>query len=241
MVGGRCSTHTGRTTYEEVTMAIDDACHQTSELPSETASTASTSEVVRFVSPYQLAISELSARFGILRDELTHPDRGCPIEQVSSRVKSFDRIAAKARRLGCPLTPEWMRRTILDIAGVRVVCGVISDTYRVATLIGAQPDVTVLVFEDYIAKPKLNGYRGLHMTIEIPVLMPDRVEQVPVELQIRTRAMDIWASFEHRFRYRDHRLVSTRLVDELTEAADAAHRLDMAIERLHNASGSQTA
>jgi putative GTP pyrophosphokinase len=99
----------------------------------------------------------------------------------------------------------------------------------------------VLVFEDYIAKPKLNGYKSLHMTIEIPVLMPDRIEQVPVELQIRTRAMDIWAGFEHRFRYRDHRLVPTRPVDELTEAADAAHRLDMAIERLHNASGSQTA
>ncbi len=226
-------------------MAIDDACHQTSELPSETTSMTtsmgSTSEVVRFVSPYQLAISGLSARFGILRDELTHPERGCPIEQVSSRVKTFDRIVAKARTVGCPLTPEWMRRMILDIAGVRVVCGVISDTYRVASMIGAQPDVRVLIVEDYIAKPKLNGYKSLHMTIEIPVLLPDRVEPVPVELQIRTRAMDIWASFEHRFRYRDHRLVSTRVVDELTEAADAAHRLDMAIERLHNAAGSQTA
>jgi len=222
-------------------MAIDDVCHQTSELPSDTTSMGSTSQIVEFVAPYQLAILELSARFGILRDELTHPDRGCPIEQVSSRVKSFDRIVAKARRVGCPLTPEWMRRTILDIAGVRVVCGVISDTYRVASLVGAQPDVRVMEIDDYISKPKPNGYKSLHMTIEIPVLMPDRVQQVPVELQIRTRAMDIWASCDHRFRYRDHRLVSTRLVDELTEAADAAHRLDMAIERLHNAARSPTA
>ena len=222
-------------------MAIDDVCHQTSELPGDTTNMGSTAQFVEFVAPYQLAISELSARFGILRDELTHPDRGCPIEQVSSRVKSVDRIVAKARRMGCPLTPEWMRRTILDIAGVRVVCGVISDTYRVASLVGAQPDVRVMEIDDYISTPKPNGYKSLHMTIEIPVLMPDRVQQVPVELQIRTRAMDIWASFDHRFRYRDHRLVSTRLVDELTEAADAAHRLDMAIERLHNAARSPTA
>lgn len=222
-------------------MAIDDVCHQTSELPGDTTSTGSSSQFVEFVAPYQLAISELSARFGILRDELTHPDRGCPIEQISSRVKSVDRIVAKARRMGCPLTPEWMRRTILDIAGVRVVCGVISDTYRVASLVGAQPDVRVMEIDDYISTPKPNGYKSLHMTIEIPVLMPDRVQQVPVELQIRTRAMDIWASFDHRIRYRDHRLVSTRLVDELTEAADAAHRLDLAIERLHNAARSPTA
>ena len=97
-----------------------------------------------------------------------------------------------------------------------------------------------MVIDDYISKPKPNGYKSLHMTTEISVPMPDRVQQVPVELQIRTRAMDIWASFDHRFRYRDHRLVSTRLVDELTEAADAAHRLDMAIERLHNAERSPT-
>ena len=100
-------------------MAIDDVCHQTSELPSDTTSMGSTSQFVEFVGP---------------------------IEQVSSRVKSVDRIVAKARRVGCPLTPEWMRRTILDIAGVRVV----------------------------FSKPKPNGYKSLHMTIEIPVLMPDR-------------------------------------------------------------------
>ena len=89
-------------------MAIDDVCHQTSELPSDTTSMGSTSQFVEFVAPYQLAISELSARFGILRDELTHPDRGCPIEQVSSRVKSFDRIVARPEGWADRLTPEWI-------------------------------------------------------------------------------------------------------------------------------------
>ena len=197
-------------------MAIDDVCSPPEELPSDTtlvgsALHGSATEFTSFVSPYRLAVAELSARFGILRDELTGTDRRCPIEHVSSRVKS------------------------LDLAGVRVICGVISDTYRVASLLSVQPDVTVLVVEDYIAKPKPNGYKSLHMTIEIPVLLPDRVQQVKVELQLRTRAMDIWASFEHRFSYRDRRLMSPRLVDELAEAADAAHRLDLAIERLHNA------
>ena len=221
-------------------MAIDDVCSPPEELPSDTtlvgsALHGSATEFTSFVSPYRLAVAELSARFGILRDELTGTDRRCPIEHVSSRVKSLDRIVAKAERMGCRPALEWIRCSILDIAGVRVICGVISDTYRVASLLSAQPDVTVLVVEDYIAKPKPNGYKSLHMTIEIPVLLPDRVQQVKVELQLRTRAMDIWASFEHRFSYRDRRLMSPRLVDELAEAADAAHRLDLAIERLHNA------
>lgn len=186
-----------------------------------------------FVLPYQRAIFTVGETIAAVAGELTHPDRGCPIEQVSSRVKSLDRIVAKAQRICCPVSPESIRRAILDIAGVRIVCGVISDVYRVARLLGDRADVTVIEVEDYIARPKANGYKSLHMTLEVPVSVNERVEHLPVELQIRTRAMDYWASFEHRFFYRSRRVISERQVQELSQAADAAHRLDMAIERLH--------
>ncbi|WP_016880631.1 MULTISPECIES: GTP pyrophosphokinase family protein [unclassified Rhodococcus (in: high G+C Gram-positive bacteria)] len=191
-------------------------------------------EFTQFVLPYQCAIATLTTKVHILRKGFTHLDRHCPIEHVSSRVKSPDSIMAKAQRLSCPLTVARIRQNIRDIAGVRVTCGLISDTYRVADLIGGQPDVTVLEVEDYIAKPKSNGYKSLHMAVEIPVFLSDRVVQVPVELQIRTIAMDFWASLEHKIYYKYQRSVPRRLLQELTEAADVAHRLDRKMERLHN-------
>ncbi len=119
---------------------------------------------------------------------------------------------AKAQRLRCPLTAADIRQNIRDIAGVRITCGLISDTYRVADLIGGQPDVTVLEVEDYIAKPKSNGYKSLHVAVEIPVFLSDRVVQVPVELQIRTIAMDFWASLEHKIYYKYQRSVPPPIV-----------------------------
>ncbi|MCZ4588103.1 GTP pyrophosphokinase family protein [Rhodococcus opacus] len=191
-------------------------------------------EFTQFVLPYQCAISTLITKVHILRKGFTHLDRHCPIEHVSARVKSPDSIMAKAQRLRCPLTAADIRQNIRDIAGVRITCGLISDTYRVADLIGGQPDVTVLEVEDYIAKPKSNGYKSLHVAVEIPVFLSDRVVEVPVELQIRTIAMDFWASLEHTIYYKYQSSVPRRLLQELTEAADVAHRLDRKMERLHS-------
>jgi putative GTP pyrophosphokinase len=193
----------------------------------------SDAEFARFVLPYRMAIWALSTKIAGLREELTHRDASCAIEEISSRVKSLDRLMAKAQRLRCPLTPTGIRRTVLDIGGVRVICGVISDTYRVANLLSRQSDVTVTGVEDYIAEPKPNGYKSLHLAVEVSVELIDRVQQVPVELQIRTRAMDFWASFEHRLVYRNRRVITRRLADDLVAAADAAHLLDITMERLH--------
>jgi putative GTP pyrophosphokinase len=215
-------------------MTVEDVCHLPAGLPPAIEFGHSSAEFSRFVLPYQFAIQALTTKVAILKEEFTQFDRDCPIEHVSSRVKSFDRILAKAQRLRCPLTTEHIRRNIRDIAGVRITCPVISDTYRVAGLLSSQPDVTVIEVEDYIAKPKPNGYKSLHITVEIPVVMSDGVEQVPVELQIRTIAMDLWAGFEHTIYRKNHRAVPRRLVNELTEAAEVAHRLDMTMERLHN-------
>jgi putative GTP pyrophosphokinase len=194
----------------------------------------STTEFARFALPYRIAISMLTTKVSMLKENLTDRDGYCPIAVVSSRVKTLDSIRRKAQRIGCPLTVDDIRTNILDIAGVRVTCGALADTYRIATMLSQQPDVTVIEVEDYIAHPKPNGYKSFHMTIEVPVFLSDRVEPVPVELQIRTIAMDSWASLEHKVYNTYERAVPPRLLNELTDAAEAAHRLDLKMQRLHN-------
>ena len=203
-------------------------------LPATTEFGRSDTKFARFALPYQIAISMLITKVRILKQEFTRRDGYCPIEVVSSRVKTHDSIAAKAQRVCCPLTADAIRTNILDIAGVRITCSRVSDTYRIAARLSELSDVTVIEVEDYIAKPKPNGYKGLHMIVEISVRLSNRVEQVPVEVQIRTIAQDLWASCEHTISDKYPRAIPGRLLDTLTDAADAAYRLDMKMERLHN-------
>ena len=212
-------------------MTVGDVYDLAPGLPATTEFGRSDTE---FALPYQIAISMLTTKVRILKQEFTRRDGYCPIEAVSSRVKTRDSIVAKAQRVCCPLTADDIRTNILDIAGVRITCGRVSDTYRIAARLSDLPDVTVIEVEDYIAKPKPNGYKSLHMIVEIPVRLSDRVEQVPVEVQIRTIAQDLWASCEHTISYKYPRAIPGRLLDTLIQAADAAYRLDMKMERLHN-------
>ena len=182
-----------------------------------------------FALPYQIAISMLTTKVRILKQAFTHRDGYCPIEAVSSRVKTHDSIVAKAQRVCCPLIADDIRANVLDVAGVRISCGRVSDTYRIAARLSELSDVAVIEVEDYIAKPKPNGYKGLHMIVEIPVRLSNRVEQVPVEVQIRTIAQDLWAC-EHAISDKYPRAIPGRLLDTLTHAA---YRLDMKMERLH--------
>jgi putative GTP pyrophosphokinase len=187
-----------------------------------------------FALPYQIAISMLTTKVRTLKQQFTRRDGYCPIEAVSSRVKTRDSIVAKAQRVCCPLTADDIRTNILDIAGIRITCGCVSDTYRIAARLSDLPDLTVIEVEDYIAKPKLNGYKSLHMIVEIPVRLSNRVQHVPVEMQIRPIAQDLWASCEHTISYKYPRAIPDRLLDTLTQAADAANRLDIKMERLHD-------
>ena len=215
-------------------MTVGDVYDLAPGLPATAEVGRSDTEFARFALPYQIAISMLTTKVNILKWEFTDRDGYCPIAAVSSRVKTLDSIRRKAQRICCPLSVDDIRTHILDIAGVRVTCGVISDTYRIATMLSQQPDITVIEVEDYISHPKPNGYKSFHMIIELPVFLSDRVERVPVELQIRTIAMDLWASLEHRI-YDDYeRAVPRRLLNELIDAADAAHRLDMTMQRLYD-------
>ena len=191
-------------------------------------------EFSRFMMLYQFGISELMTKVNILKDEFTHINQYSPIEHVTSRVKSPDSILRKAQRLNVPLTIDDISKNIFDIAGVRITCSFISDTYRIAEMLTSQTDLRVIEREDYIADPKPNGYKSLHLIVEVPVFMSDRVRHVPIELQIRTIAMDFWASLEHKIFYKYRGQIPDTLLAELTEAAESANKLDEKMESLHD-------
>lgn len=192
-----------------------------------------TPELTRFLMAYKFGLDEMMTKINILREELTLADRYCPIEHVSSRLKSLEGIREKALRIDCPPTLEAVRDGIFDIAGIRIVCSFISDAYTVMEMVTGQPDVELVRVRDYIAEPKSNGYKSLNLVVRVPVYLSDRVEHVFVEVQIRTVAMDFWASLEHKIHYRYHRAVPPRLAGDLREAAEMAGRLDEHMERLH--------
>ncbi|GAA4811837.1 GTP pyrophosphokinase family protein [Nocardioides caeni] len=188
----------------------------------------------RFRLRYRFALDEVTTKISILRQEFEENHDHSPIEHVRTRLKSIDSLLAKMERLGCPPALEHIESEIRDIAGVRVVCPFATDVYWISDLLTSQPDVTVLEVEDYIISPKPNGYRSLHLIIHIPVYLSDRTELVPVELQIRTIAMDFWASVEHSIYYKYDGTVPLGLLDELRAAAETATALDHTMSRLRD-------
>ena len=186
-----------------------------------------------FMMEYKFGIDEIMTKISILREEFVQTHAYNPIEHVTSRVKSPERLMDKISRRGCPPTFASIRESITDIAGVRVVCSFISDTYLIFDMLSSQSDVTVLQVKDYIAHPKSNGYKSLHAIVEVPVFLSDGPRPVVVELQVRTIAMDFWASLEHKIYYEYRDDVPSRLLDQLTEAAAAAYTLDATMETLH--------
>lgn len=190
-------------------------------------------DFARFLMEYQFAVDEVLTKVSILRQEYLHLHAYNPIEHVTSRIKKADALMAKIARRGCEPSLDVVRREITDIAGVRITCSFIADTYRVLDAITAQDDVTVLAVKDYIENPKPNGYKSLHAIIEIPVFLSTGPVPVPVELQIRTIAMDFWASLEHKIYYKYERAVPDHLAGELAAAAAIAEQLDRRMEELH--------
>jgi putative GTP pyrophosphokinase len=191
-------------------------------------------ELTRFMMSYKFATDEMMTKINILKEEFSSIHDYSPIEHVNFRLKSPEGILRKAIRKGCPLVLDDIRAQVQDIAGIRITCSFISDTYRVLDLLTGQRDITVLEVKDYIAGPKANGYKSLHLIATVPVFMSDRVERVPVEIQIRTVAMDFWASLEHKIFYKYQGEVPVDLVYDLKQAADVANRLDLKMERLHD-------
>jgi putative GTP pyrophosphokinase len=194
---------------------------------------STTTELRRFMMVYKFGLDEMLTKVNILKEELTFSDSGCPIEHVSSRLKSLESLTSKVRRIGSPMGLGDIATNVADIAGIRIVCSFISDVYLVMEMLTRQPDVDLVLVKDYIESPKPNGYKSLHLIVDTPVHMSDRISTARVEIQLRTVAMDFWASLEHKIYYKYDKDVPDALRQELTSAAEIANRLDEKMELLH--------
>jgi putative GTP pyrophosphokinase len=187
---------------------------------------------------HRFGMDEVVTKLSILRDEYAHLHDESPIESVSSRLKSPESLLEKIQRKGLRLedSPSFdqIRERVTDIAGVRVVCSFPTDVYRVFEVLSAQVDVEVVEVRDYIAQPKPNGYRSLHALVSVPVFLSGGAVPVTVEVQLRTIAMDFWASLEHKIYYKYRRDVPAALLAGLRAAADTALGLDHTMERLRD-------
>ena len=191
-------------------------------------------KMTRMMLLYKFALSELETKIEILREEFLMIHDYNPIEHTNSRLKSPESILKKLNRKGKTISVDSIRENVKDIAGMRITCSFISDIYRVFDMLEKQSDIKILEVKDYIKNPKSNGYKSLHVLLETPVFMSDGKEIVTVEVQIRTIAMDFWASLEHKIFYKYDQFVPEQLLIELKEAADSAFALDEKMERLHN-------
>lgn len=191
-------------------------------------------EITRFMMKYKFALDEMETKIEILKEEFQALHDYSPIEHTKSRLKSPESILKKLYRKGVPISLESVEEHIKDIAGLRITCSFISDIYKVSEMLEKQSDLKVLNVKDYIKNPKPNGYQSLHLLLQVPVFLSDRVEHVCVELQIRTIAMDFWASLEHKIFYKYNQSVPERLLLELKIAADTANALDHQMERLQH-------
>ena len=175
---------------------------------------------------YDCAIREVRTKFEVLNEELSLKAGHNPIENIISRVKKPMSIVEKLRRQGNPVTLESIGEYLNDVAGIRVICSFIDDIYRVADMLARQDDITVVQVKDYIKNPKLNGYRSYHMIVEVPVFFSDGKMPMRVEIQIRTVAMDFWASLEHQMKYKKGNADSPLIAAELKSCAETIAATD---------------
>ncbi len=183
---------------------------------------------------YQSALREVRTKLEILDDEFQMRHSRNPIHHMESRIKSPQSIAQKLRRKGLSVSCEAAMDNLNDIAGIRVVCAYLNDTYTIAGLLTGQDDIELVQTRDYIASPKPNGYRSLHLIVRVPVFLSEGKLLLPVEVQIRTIAMDFWASLEHQLRYKEAAHVPEELNHQLLSAANRIAELDGDMQHIHD-------
>lgn len=182
---------------------------------------------------YNAALRQIETRMEILNDEFQHVHRYNPIEHIKSRIKTPESIVKKLKRDGLESTIDNMVNYINDIAGIRVICSFTSDIYRIADMISEQRDIRVIAVKDYITFPKASGYKSYHMIVTVPVYLSDRTVDTKVEIQIRTVAMDFWASLEHKIHYKFEGDVPDHIRGELVECAKMVSDLDARMLKLN--------
>ncbi len=184
---------------------------------------------------YGAALKELETKISILNEEFQNTHQYNPIEYVKSRVKSPESIIKKLKRYGYEDSMENMVTYCNDIAGLRIVCSFTSDIYRMADMIGRQNDITVISIKDYIRSPKDSGYKSYHMLVTVPIFLSDKVVDTKVEIQIRTIAMDFWASLEHKIYYKFEGNAPDYISKDLRECSGIVSMLDAKMLSLNEA------
>ena len=175
---------------------------------------------------YNSALKQINTKLEILNDEFQHVHKYNPIEHIKSRLKTPESIVKKLRKYGVDSTIENMVVYVNDIAGIRIICSFTDDIYQIADMLSKQEDIKVMEVRDYIKNPKPSGYMSYHMLVTIPVYLSDRIVETKVEIQIRTVAMDFWASLEHKINYKFEGNAPEHIKNELVECAQMVAKLD---------------
>lgn len=181
---------------------------------------------------YRCAMMELETKLNVLNAEFSLQHDRNPINSIKTRLKSPMSIREKMQRRGLPFTVDAIEAELHDVAGVRVVCSFPEDVYRLANALLKQDDITLLIMKDYIKDPKPNGYRSLHMIVTVPIFLAQEKKLIKVEIQLRTIAMDCWASLEHQLRYKKEFELTDAMTKELLACAEMSASLDARMDRL---------
>ncbi len=181
---------------------------------------------------YRCAMMEVETKFKVLSEELSLEYDHNPIETIKTRLKSVEGITKKLHRKNLPIEVKSIENNIFDVAGIRVICSFISDIDTIAEAFLRQDDIKLIERKDYINNPKQNGYRSLHLIVEIPIFLHDEKKMMKVEVQFRTISMDWWASLEHKIRYKKDVTFSPEQINELHDCAESAAALDAKMEQI---------
>ncbi len=184
---------------------------------------------------YECALMEIETKLKVLNTEFALQHKRNPFESIKCRLKKPTSIVEKLRRKGVPVTIENIQENLADIAGIRVICSFIEDIYTLSDMLAKQDDVKILMVKDYIRNPKKNGYRSLHLIIEIPIFLSDEKKPMKVEVQFRTIAMDFWASLDHKLKYKKDNLRHPEIIaQELKKCADTITAMDYKMQEIRN-------
>ena len=182
---------------------------------------------------YDSAIEVVKTYLGILDNEFSVKFQRNPIHNIESRLKSPKSIIGKLQKKNLPISTEAARKNLLDLAGIRVTCYYITDIYAIVEMLSRRDDFTVIKRKDYIKNPKPSGYRSYHMILNVPVYLSTHKEYAPVEIQVRTIAMDFWASLEHQLKYKTSSDIPQEISEELKECAERIAKTDLQMQNIY--------
>lgn len=188
------------------------------------------------MSCYQCALLEVETKFRVLNEQFSLQHERNPIESIKTRIKSPESIQEKLTRRGFPITCDTIENELNDIAGIRVICSFIDDIYMLAECLLSQDDITLIERKDYIKNPKKNGYRSLHLVVQVPIFLQNEKKHMKVEVQLRTIAMEFWANLEHKLRYKKNLPddILSLTATELLECAQMSSQLDLKMQNIRN-------